>query len=251
VIFSRSRLRPLLAEWWWWPVAVVLGFATWPFMSVQASPGLDPSWQIGLHLAASRGLDFGHDLVFTYGPLGFLLQPILIGGSTGAVSVLVTLAAHIAFCALLLRGALRSLSPPLAVALVYAITGVLASVGYSLVVSDYLVFFTLFLAVWILEREDPAPAAFIVLGATAAAVQLFVKLNGGVLCILMLAVAVWRCRRIPQPRAARGLVRRRTRWTLAAHRKQPLGSADLVPTLVPHRDRLRRFDGARGVRTLA
>ena len=126
---------------------------------------------------------------------------MLIGGSTGVASVLVTLAAQIAFCALLLRGALRSLSPPLAVAVVYAITGVLASVGFSLVVSDYLVFFTLFLAVWILEREDPAPAAFIVLGAIAAAAQLFVKLNGGVLCILMLAVAVWRCR----PGGARSL----------------------------------------------
>jgi hypothetical protein len=185
---------PKLPTVWWLPVSIVLGLATWPFMSVQASPGLDHSWQIALHLAASRGVEFGHDLVFTYGPLGFLLQPVIVGRATGVASVLVTLVAHIAFCALLLRGALRSLSPPLAIVVVYAITGVLASIGYSLVVSDYLVFFVLFLAVWILERKDPAPAVFLVVGAVAAAAQLLVKLNGGVLCILMLAFAVWRCR---------------------------------------------------------
>jgi hypothetical protein len=191
--------RPL--RLWWLPVSIVLGLATWPFRTVQASPGIDHSWQIALHLAASQGLDFGRDLVFTYGPLGFLLQPLVVGGATGVASVLVTLVAHIAFCALLLRGALRSLSPPLAVVVVYAITGVLASVGYSLIVSDYLVFFVLFLSVWILERKDPAPAAFVVVGAVAAAAQLFVKLNGGVLCILMLALAAWRCR----PGGARSL----------------------------------------------
>ena len=199
--FSAARSRAVLVGLWWVPVSVALGFATWPFMTVRASPGLDSSWQLGLQLAASRGLDFGHDLVFTYGPLSFLLEPVLVGGSTGTASVLVTFAAHLGFCALLLRGALRSVSPPLAIAVVYAITGVLAAVGYSLVVADYLVFAVLFLAVWVLERQDPAPAALIVLGAFVAAAQLLVKLNGGLLCILMLALAVWRCR----PGGARSL----------------------------------------------
>ena len=33
---------------------------------------LDPSWNWALHEAFSRGLRFGHDIVFTYGPFGFL-----------------------------------------------------------------------------------------------------------------------------------------------------------------------------------
>ena len=74
------------------------------------------------------------------------------------------------------------------------IAGVPAALGYSLFVPDYLVFFVLFLAVWMLERDDPAPYAFVVLGALASAVELLVKLNDGVLCILILAVAAWRCR---------------------------------------------------------
>src|SRR5262249_8276366 len=31
--------------------------------------GLDPSWMVGLNLFAEEGFRFGHDVVFTYGPL--------------------------------------------------------------------------------------------------------------------------------------------------------------------------------------
>ncbi len=34
--------------------------------------GLDPSWQAGLMMATERGMDFGTEVLFTYGPLGFL-----------------------------------------------------------------------------------------------------------------------------------------------------------------------------------
>ncbi len=38
--------------------------------------GLDPSWIIGLNAAHARGFLFGRDIVFTYGPLGYLLFPV-------------------------------------------------------------------------------------------------------------------------------------------------------------------------------
>jgi hypothetical protein len=37
-----------------------------------AGPGLDASWAQGLHIAIERGFAFGTQLVFTYGPLGFV-----------------------------------------------------------------------------------------------------------------------------------------------------------------------------------
>ena len=42
--------------------------------------GLDPSWMLGLNMAFDQHLHFGRDIVFTYGPLGFLSthMPILI-----------------------------------------------------------------------------------------------------------------------------------------------------------------------------
>ena len=37
-----------------------------------AAPGLDPSYIIAIHLAYKYHLLFGKDIVFTFGPLGFL-----------------------------------------------------------------------------------------------------------------------------------------------------------------------------------
>jgi len=34
--------------------------------------GVDPSWQIALNMAVRKGFVFGKDIIFTYGPLGFL-----------------------------------------------------------------------------------------------------------------------------------------------------------------------------------
>ena len=35
---------------------------------------LDPSWQVVLEFAAQQRLQFGSEIIFTYGPLGFLFQ---------------------------------------------------------------------------------------------------------------------------------------------------------------------------------
>ncbi|MEA2784638.1 MAG: hypothetical protein QOF71_742, partial [Candidatus Eremiobacteraeota bacterium] len=39
-------------------------------------PGLDQSWRIGLTLATKAHLVFGRDVVFTFGPLGYVLQAV-------------------------------------------------------------------------------------------------------------------------------------------------------------------------------
>jgi hypothetical protein len=46
---------------------------------VIAQPGLDPSWQIALTKAHSEGLSWGEDIVFTYGPLGYLFFGSFLG----------------------------------------------------------------------------------------------------------------------------------------------------------------------------
>ncbi len=47
--------------------AVIFTFPDYPAVS------LDPSWRLVLTRAFYDGLQFGHDIVFTYGPLGFLM----------------------------------------------------------------------------------------------------------------------------------------------------------------------------------
>jgi hypothetical protein len=54
-----------------WLLALTLVFAA-PLDQVYPATGLDPSWQAGLNIARQRHLRFGPDLVFTYGPWGFL-----------------------------------------------------------------------------------------------------------------------------------------------------------------------------------
>src|SRR5438046_2326240 len=50
----------------------LLTFPTFPGAPLQ---GLDGSYRAGLQLAFARHLQFGSDLVYTFGPLGFLAAP--------------------------------------------------------------------------------------------------------------------------------------------------------------------------------
>lgn len=74
---------------------------SFPEPIVDSSPGLDPSWGWFLCKFAFRNV-FGSDVVFTYGPLGFLLCP-----QVSWACVLCALAANIAFAALWIRLLLR------------------------------------------------------------------------------------------------------------------------------------------------
>src|SRR5689334_3408739 len=76
---SLARLlaqRPLLALL----VATGATVLSWSATSTSVSIGPDPSWAAALHLAALDGLHFGSDLIFTYGPLGWLGYPAPIYG---------------------------------------------------------------------------------------------------------------------------------------------------------------------------
>jgi hypothetical protein len=60
-------------------------------------PGLDPSWRIGLYIAIMKNMQFGKDIVFTYGPLGFLSQPLLVDYNLWRLSLAFNLFTHILF----------------------------------------------------------------------------------------------------------------------------------------------------------
>ncbi len=50
---------------------------TWPWRYVEPGPGLDPSWVAGLYMEIANGFHAGTQIVFTYGPLGFLNYPMV------------------------------------------------------------------------------------------------------------------------------------------------------------------------------
>ncbi len=64
----------------------------WPLLNTHS--GLDSSWIVGINWALARGLQFGRDIVFTYGPLGFLDPPFLVEYQLWRVSFLFRLFAH-------------------------------------------------------------------------------------------------------------------------------------------------------------
>lgn len=50
-----------------------------PLSSNPIAAGVDPGWQYGLNSFWDRGVTFGRDVVFTYGPLGFIAVPERVG----------------------------------------------------------------------------------------------------------------------------------------------------------------------------
>ncbi len=75
--------RSTVVDPWWRRHGDVLLLAsvfllTLPVLAKRPGVGLDPSWQLGLHMARERGLTVGRDLFFTYGPWGFLTVPLTL-----------------------------------------------------------------------------------------------------------------------------------------------------------------------------
>ena len=56
--------------------AAIVTLVSWPVVgNLWPRLDLDGSWEIALRQALHDGLDFRPDLVFTYGPLGWLREP--------------------------------------------------------------------------------------------------------------------------------------------------------------------------------
>jgi hypothetical protein len=60
-------------------------------------PGLDPSWGIGINKAVSDNLQFGPEIAFTFGPLGFLYIPYYIDPPLWFLSLVFSLFIHFLF----------------------------------------------------------------------------------------------------------------------------------------------------------
>lgn len=177
------------ARWVAPPLLALATWRLWPVDGVRPAAGLDPSWRIALHLAAQHGLVFGRDVIFTYGPLGFLTQPLTVDRTTGALSIAFSLVVWLGLAAIVFRGALRSFPLPAALLLAYLV------LCLPVQIADALVLIAFFLTVRGLEDGPPRHEALAVVGAGAyAGVVLLVKLNDGVLTLVLFALAAWRLR---------------------------------------------------------
>jgi hypothetical protein len=71
LIESLKRFKENFSPWHLLFLLPLIYFIPFPIFFAP-STGLDPSWRISLNMAIDKGLIFGKDIVFTYGPLGYL-----------------------------------------------------------------------------------------------------------------------------------------------------------------------------------
>jgi hypothetical protein len=185
--------RDAFPRWWLPAAAVALVWMSWPIASLTPEAGLDGSWQIALSLAARHRLSFGRDLVFTYGPLGFLAHPRLVTFPTALAAIAFAAATQFALCLLLLRRTLRTYPWYVALLLTYSVVAMLAASGFSNL-GDYSLFFVLFFVVAALQGEQRPPIWLLPLVTLLATCELLIKVSDGLIAFVLLSLAAWRTR---------------------------------------------------------
>jgi hypothetical protein len=104
---SIGARRPALGLARLLPSALLVAFVTWEVPEIVPRTGFDNSWELALNLAAEHGLDYGRDVVFTYGPLGFLSQPLIVPALTGGAGFAYALVAQVVLAAVVLAATSR------------------------------------------------------------------------------------------------------------------------------------------------
>jgi hypothetical protein len=183
------RIKRLLAPAPSPPAVALAGIAvallSWQVGMNAPGPGLDPSWNAGLAMAAHDGLRFGREIVFSYGPLGFLQSPYVWYSQQAVLAFLFGAAVFLGFCIALVWALARALPLLLGAVLAWLLIGVLPPLEQALLLA-------VIVALALLEEERPARAldAFVAAAATFAAIEALVKLSTGpiVFAIFLLAL---------------------------------------------------------------
>ena len=174
---------------------IFLGFAltlvAWPYSpsSLNVVSGIDPSWVTSLAVAAHNRLPFGTQIVFTFGPLGFLQHPQLNYRLTAVLSLLFVLALSIAIFGALIWSLRRVV--PLAAAVVAAYVVGVVSLGIGADV-EFAIALVLIVCVSVLSRtEESAPLSiWIGLGVFLSVFSLLkLSLGPGIVAVLIVTVA--------------------------------------------------------------
>jgi len=189
-----EKARPVLTSTW--TLGGLVFAASWGGGAVAPypPPSIDSSAHAGLQLAAVQGLDFGSDIVFTYGPLGFLKSYLVFEVWPARLATLYGLALHLALSISLVWAARRSF--PLVAAIAVAF------VGASLMRGDLgaigirddagVVVLPLIFCVAALAADAPLWVRRIVVygGGPFAALELLAKLNTGLIVLAIVAITV-------------------------------------------------------------
>jgi hypothetical protein len=166
-------------------IGFVIGVLTWPMDSITPSTGPDPSWVTGLYLAFERGMHFGTEVIFTYGPLGFIEVPSLQDSGLWMIGIVYQSALHVAIAITVLWAARRALPLVAAIGLTYV----------ALIISPLPATVVVLAFIWCFAAlSDRAPGFALPLvvfgGASLTAIELLGKANYGVSVLVFCSLAV-------------------------------------------------------------
>jgi hypothetical protein len=172
------------------PVLVgMAGLLAMPTLLPYVGTGTDPSWSIALNLATARHLHFGRDIVFTFGPLGFLASPGLSVPRLGVIAMVLRFVLSALLGWLVARSLLRRTWWPLALAVTWYMQW--AVVGGSSGGAEAILIPVLLLALGLLDalsvRTRPVGRAVLAACGWVAATSMLTKFDSGLLCLLICA----------------------------------------------------------------
>jgi hypothetical protein len=168
-----------------WLLGGLVALLSWKPQFGMPGVGLDASWNAGLQMAADRGLEFGSEVVFTYGPLGFLRSTTLWHDDLAILAFLYSAAIYVALCISLVWALRRPLGTLGAALVAFFAVALLPSIEQPLLI-------TTISCMALLAREPSryGVEALVVGGATLAAVETSIRLSPGpaifAICLLAL-----------------------------------------------------------------
>ncbi|HEX8123877.1 MAG TPA: hypothetical protein VF549_21690 [Solirubrobacteraceae bacterium] len=164
-------------------VGVVLAVLGWNELALYPRVGLDASWGAALYMANGSDLGWGTDLVFTYGPIGFLKGPAYWYENSGALAVLYILATRVALAAGLWHFGRRTFGSAGAALIALVVAPMVANPLPPLVFAWGL---------WLVtgERTRRQRLTFAIGAGALGGLELLGKINIGVLVVALGAIAV-------------------------------------------------------------
>jgi hypothetical protein len=158
-----------------WITSIVLALVAWPKGIADPGVGVDFSWIAGLYMAIEEGKHFGTEVVYTYGPLGFLAWPVLWSSWLPVLAYLHFCVIYLAFTAVLTWSLNRTVGLLTAAIIVFFS---FSAVGFSSQL-PLLIAVGLSFAAMRTERPDAAVGVLVVVGGFLCAIEPLVKLSVG------------------------------------------------------------------------
>lgn len=183
---GTSRMATLLNRRWPTPLlGVLVALFSWHIAFGIPSPGLDPGWWAGLNMAVHDGRQFGTEIIFSYGPLGFLRRPYVFYDGLGTIGYLYSSLILVAFASALVWTFRFKFAAALA-----AFFSLLIIVEVPM--ADLATPLAILWAFAVLSKRPPRHAFTLLYtgGAVFAAVEALVKLSSGPLIVAIFLLAL-------------------------------------------------------------